>query len=416
MRTRALPVRVTSAVGEVRVGNDAVQAGAALAEGQSLQTGAERLGRARAGRRLAGARAAVQPGRDRRQPRCRARPTPMRSAWPATAGSPACCAWCAARSRCWPPSCRRAAAAGGDDAHRGGRRARHAVPRHARRRDSGATRSEVLEGRVQLESPQRSVGTDIAAGFGAAHRRRGRARRCRRSCCRRPTWPRCPSASSARWCASRCPPRRTRCACRSPATPSFEQASSTTSSVAAGSDVRIAGLADARWYLRARRLDGQGIEGYDAVRPFVLKARPEPPATEHAARRAPSSRSGRWSSAGRPTSRRRACALQVARDAAFPRHRRPSARASPARARRVELPAARHLPLAPRQHARRRRPGPVRRRAALRAAPAARAAQGRHGARTASRSRWPGAAGPRTRSTSSWRATRPSRRSSRRPT
>jgi hypothetical protein len=48
--------------------------------------------------------------------------------------------------------------------------------------------------------------------------------------------------------------------------------------VAAGTDVRIAGLADARWYMRARRVDTQGLEGFDANRAFVLKARPEPPA------------------------------------------------------------------------------------------------------------------------------------------
>ena len=48
--------------------------------------------------------------------------------------------------------------------------------------------------------------------------------------------------------------------------------------VPAGTDVRIAGLDDARWYLRARRVDAQGIEGFDASRAFVLKARPEPPA------------------------------------------------------------------------------------------------------------------------------------------
>ncbi len=47
---------------------------------------------------------------------------------------------------------------------------------------------------------------------------------------------------------------------------------------AAGTEVRLVGLDDAQWYLRARRIDPQGIEGFDAARPFVLKARPEPPA------------------------------------------------------------------------------------------------------------------------------------------
>ncbi len=48
--------------------------------------------------------------------------------------------------------------------------------------------------------------------------------------------------------------------------------------VAAGGEVRIASLDDARWYLRARRIDAQGLEGFDASRAFVLKARPEAPA------------------------------------------------------------------------------------------------------------------------------------------
>ena len=43
-----------------------------------------------------------------------------------------------------------------------------------------------------------------------------------------------------------------------------------------GAEVRFVGLEDARWYLRMRRVDAQGIEGYDSTRSFVLKARPEP--------------------------------------------------------------------------------------------------------------------------------------------
>lgn len=46
-----------------------------------------------------------------------------------------------------------------------------------------------------------------------------------------------------------------------------------------GSDVRIAGLADGRWHLRARRVDADGLQGLDAAKTFELKARPEPPAT-----------------------------------------------------------------------------------------------------------------------------------------
>jgi hypothetical protein len=43
-------------------------------------------------------------------------------------------------------------------------------------------------------------------------------------------------------------------------------------------ELRIAGLNDATWQLRSRRIDAQGHEGFDANRSFVLKARPEPPA------------------------------------------------------------------------------------------------------------------------------------------
>lgn len=51
-----------------------------------------------------------------------------------------------------------------------------------------------------------------------------------------------------------------------------------TQRVEPGSEIRVVGLADGAWFLRARRVDAAGLEGLDTVRPFVLKARPEPPA------------------------------------------------------------------------------------------------------------------------------------------
>lgn len=48
--------------------------------------------------------------------------------------------------------------------------------------------------------------------------------------------------------------------------------------LAAGREVRIAGLDDGPWYLRVRRVTAPGVEGYDAQRSFLLQARPEPPA------------------------------------------------------------------------------------------------------------------------------------------
>lgn len=48
--------------------------------------------------------------------------------------------------------------------------------------------------------------------------------------------------------------------------------------IAPGGDVRIAGLEDGTWHVRARRIDANGLEGRDAKSKFVLHARPEPPA------------------------------------------------------------------------------------------------------------------------------------------
>ena len=45
----------------------------------------------------------------------------------------------------------------------------------------------------------------------------------------------------------------------------------------ASPELRIAGLADGRYPMRLRAVDGQGLEGRDAAATLVLKARPEPP-------------------------------------------------------------------------------------------------------------------------------------------
>lgn len=48
--------------------------------------------------------------------------------------------------------------------------------------------------------------------------------------------------------------------------------------VAPNAEVRVAGLDDATWYVRAHAVAPDGLGGLDASRSFVLKARPEPPA------------------------------------------------------------------------------------------------------------------------------------------
>lgn len=42
-------------------------------------------------------------------------------------------------------------------------------------------------------------------------------------------------------------------------------------------EAKFAGLADGDYFVRVRAIDSLGLEGLDAVRPFKLKARPEPP-------------------------------------------------------------------------------------------------------------------------------------------
>lgn len=88
--------------------------------------------------------------------------------------------------------------------------------------------------------------------------------------------------------------------------------------VAADAEVRVAGLDDAQWYLRARRVDTHGIEGLDATRPFVLKARPEPPAYQ-APRSGAKQTIGVVEFAWAPNVDAARARLQVAEDAAFTR-------------------------------------------------------------------------------------------------
>jgi hypothetical protein len=86
--------------------------------------------------------------------------------------------------------------------------------------------------------------------------------------------------------------------------------------VPAGGEWRVAGLEDGRWWVRARRVDTGGLEGYDARRDLVLKARPEPPATlapRPGERLTPGPVDLRWTAHPQAIAYR----LQTARDEAF---------------------------------------------------------------------------------------------------
>lgn len=140
-----------------------------------------------------------------------------------------------------------------------------------------ATRTEVLEGKVRADTADASAGADVARAFGA--RLDADAK---------------PPAVVALLAApnlGNVAPRFERPLVRFALQPadgavrvqvaadaSFDAVISD-QRVAAGTEARLAGLPDGDWHLRARRIDALGIEGFDAVRGFVLKARPEPPPT-----------------------------------------------------------------------------------------------------------------------------------------
>jgi len=87
---------------------------------------------------------------------------------------------------------------------------------------------------------------------------------------------------------------------------------------APGGEIRISGLDDSEWFIRARRIDAQGIEGKDSRRTFALKARPEPPAM-HAPRADAKVTAGRIEFAWAPNVDAQSARLQIAEDADFKR-------------------------------------------------------------------------------------------------
>ncbi|WP_127997428.1 FecR domain-containing protein [Piscinibacter defluvii] len=274
MRSTALPVRIASTIGEVRSGGAAVEAGAVLAEGQALETAPK----SSAVLELAdGSRVRVPPATLAEIVASRsAGPNPELAQRTANEG------WFTGVLRMVRGSVEVLAT-----------KVRRQAPlevttptavvgvrgTHYRIRfddEAPITRSEVLEGKVRLDSADRKAGTDLPAGFGGTQAAAGPAAK--------PT-PLLPAPDLAAMpelferplVRFALPTEQSTVRVQVAVDPAFDKIVDD-QRVVAGSDVRITGLPDARWYLRARRLDAQGIEGYDAVRPFVLKARPEPPA------------------------------------------------------------------------------------------------------------------------------------------
>ena len=180
---------------------------------------------------------------------------------------------------------------------------------------SGRTRAEVIEGAVRLDAATAAVGADVPTGFGSAIDASAAPPQVVRllGAPDLSTLPERFERPVVRFTLGETAPLRVQVA----SDPGFEKVVSD-QQVGAGGEVRIVGLDDAPWFLRARRIDVQGIEGLDASRPFVLKARPEPPAyrTPRAnAKQAVGAVEFAWApNAGAPRAR-----LQVAQDVAFTR-------------------------------------------------------------------------------------------------
>jgi hypothetical protein len=179
---------------------------------------------------------------------------------------------------------------------------------------NASTRSEVIEGVVRLEAGKQTPGIDLRAGFGAVNEAGSAAPRVAKLLD-------APDLAAVPVLFER---PLVRFKSVAPAEVLRVQVAEDSAfdrivsdqRVPAGTDVRVAGLIDARWFLRARRVDEQGIEGFDGTRVFVLAARPEPPAYRSPRADAKQSIGAvefAWASnVAAPRAR-----LQVARDATF---------------------------------------------------------------------------------------------------
>ena len=179
---------------------------------------------------------------------------------------------------------------------------------------NGSTRTEVLEGLVRFDATKATGGADVAAGFGAAIDTSA-APPSAVPLSKAPDLAAVPERFERPLIRFRLPAETTPVRVQVAADEAFDQVVSD-QRVPAGTDIRIAGLADARWFLRARRADALGIEGFDAQRAFVLKARPEPPASNTPRVNAKQT-IGEVAFSWAPNVEARSVRLQVARDTGF---------------------------------------------------------------------------------------------------
>lgn len=310
MRSTPLPATLVSAVGDVQVNNQPAAAGAAIAEGQSVQTGAN--GSAVIG--LAdGSRVRLPPSSLAEVMASRAYGTSAEAATAANTGAFSGALRLVRGSvDVLASKLRRATPleVTTPTAVIGVRGTQYRVSLDA----ESTTRSEVLDGQVRFDAASRSVGSDLPAGFGAAIDSRA-LKPMPTALLPAPDLAAVPTRFDRPLVRFAVPGETRPLRVQVAADPAFEQVVSDLR-VAPGSEVRIAGLADGSWHLRARRVDGQGLEGFDKALAFALKARPEPPAS-NTPRPGSKATVGAVEFAWSPNLEARSARLQVARDAAF---------------------------------------------------------------------------------------------------
>ena len=273
LRANPVDARLVSAVGDVRIGDAAAAGDAPVAEGQSVQTGP--------------ASSAVielaDGSRVRLPPSSLAQITASRQLGERSASAAAPSGWFAGTMRVLRGSVEVVASkvlrakpleVVTPTAVVGVRGTRYRVGLDDEA--NSRTHGEVTEGTVRFETTRGNAGADIATGYGAVADASGAA----------PSVVKLAPAPDLSALPERFERPIVRFALPAEAAPLRVQVASDLAfdkivvdqRVAAGAEVRVVDLEDAQWYLRARRVDAQGIEGFDATRAFVLKARPQPPA------------------------------------------------------------------------------------------------------------------------------------------
>jgi hypothetical protein len=146
--------------------------------------------------------------------------------------------------------------------------------------ESAAVRAEVLDGAVALHSTLRQADAEVpvAAGYGAVADASGKVST-PVPLPGAPNVAQLPRLQERPLVRFQLEPVAGAAAYRAQAVRAVQPDEVVNEQVAAGNEIRIAGLADGDYVLRLRAIDALGLEGREAQHAFKLKARPEPPFT-----------------------------------------------------------------------------------------------------------------------------------------